>query len=92
MLTVASDEFRKDEEVMADMIKVKRMVTEGKGKNSKLADAAMVIWVMLCADDAKENYVDNRPRWRAMRTVDARITRQRTCACSAKGMGVLVHG
>ena len=52
MLMVALDEFSKDEEVMADMVKVKRMVTEGKGKNAKLVEAVKPIWGMLYADDA----------------------------------------
>lgn len=39
-------EFSKDEEVVADMVKVKRMVTEGKGKNAKLVEAVKPIWII----------------------------------------------
>lgn len=35
MLMVAIDECREDEEVMVDMVKVKRLVSEGKGKKTK---------------------------------------------------------
>lgn len=47
LLLVTLDESRKDdEEVMVDMVKVKRrMVTEGEGKNAKEIEAAMSILV-----------------------------------------------
>lgn len=46
MLNVAFDEFRKGEEVMADTAMVKRMETEGKGKNAKLVKAVKAMWGM----------------------------------------------
>lgn len=53
MLMVAFNEFRKDnEEVMANMVKVKRVVTEVKGNNAKLVEAVRSIWGMLYANDA----------------------------------------
>lgn len=39
-------------EVMADMVEVKRVVTEGKEKNAKLVKAVTSCWGMLYADDA----------------------------------------
>lgn len=52
MLVVAFDEFRQDKEVMADMVKVKPMVTEGKGANAELMEVVRIIWGTLCTDDA----------------------------------------
>ncbi|CAM9828198.1 unnamed protein product, partial [Pylaiella littoralis] len=39
MLMVAFAEISKDAEVMADMAKVKRKVTKGKGRNARLVEA-----------------------------------------------------
>lgn len=59
-LTTTFDYFRKEKEVMADMVKAKRMVNEGKAKHAKLVEAAKPIWRMLYADDA--GVVSKSPR------------------------------
>lgn len=53
LLMVAFDDFRKDEEVMADMVNVKRMVTEGKGECQTGGGSAKSIWGMLYAEIAR---------------------------------------
>lgn len=61
MLTVAFDESLKDEEVVAEMVKVKRMATGGQGgKNLQLIEAVKSIWGLLFADSA--GFVSQSPR------------------------------
>lgn len=52
MLKVAFNEFSEDDEVMADMAKVKKKVTKGKGKNAEKTEAVISISGMLHADGA----------------------------------------
>ncbi|CAM9578575.1 unnamed protein product [Pylaiella littoralis] len=82
-LMSALDKFREDEEVMADMAKVKRKVTEEAGKNAQLMETVKSIWGILYADDAciycvsitwdpRNEYGDHRPCGRAVWTVGVR--------------------
>lgn len=50
--TVARDECREDENVMADMIKATRSATKGKRKNGSLVEAVTAISGLFRADDA----------------------------------------
>lgn len=51
MFMVAIDEFPQDAEVMADMVKVERLVTVGKGEDAKLVEVVKAIWGRLYIDD-----------------------------------------
>lgn len=66
MPTVAFDEFRQDEGVMADVVKAKEMVTEGKKKSANLMEVTKSIWGTLYADDAG---IVSRPQWSLVKLI-----------------------